>query len=78
MIFSYVRSIEDIVNDSKEFLNAALEQDSELQGKPLFVLGESMGGAASIYFALKEPALVKGIIAFCPAIKTIVLFIIEL
>ena len=32
-------------------------------------MGESMGGASSIYFALKEPELVKGVIAFCPGIK---------
>lgn len=45
----------------------ALKQDSP--DKPLFVMGESMGGAIAVQFAAKYPELVDGLIASVPAGK---------
>lgn len=38
-------------------------------GKPVFILGESMGGAIALQFAAKNPNLVDGLIASVPAGK---------
>eukprot|EP00826_Nyctotherus_ovalis_P045502 TRINITY_DN5044_c0_g1_i7.p1 TRINITY_DN5044_c0_g1~~TRINITY_DN5044_c0_g1_i7.p1 ORF type:complete len:110 (+),score=28.68 TRINITY_DN5044_c0_g1_i7:90-419(+) len=46
-----------------------MEKDPTLRNKPLFFTGLSMGAAASIYLALKEPDLAKGMILFSPSIS---------
>lgn len=38
-------------------------------GKPLFILGESMGGAIALQFAAQNPQLIDGLIASVPAGK---------
>jgi len=42
---------------------------SDHPGKPLFILGESMGGAIALQFAAQHPQLVDGLIASVPAGK---------
>lgn len=70
----YVRSFDDIESDVKEFFEAAKEKDPQLNDKPVFLTGFSMGGSSAFYIALKDPSFAKGIIAFAPGFKLMVLF----
>lgn len=67
----YFRSFAEIVEDSRKFLEAAREKDPLLRGKPLLLTGLSMGGASCFHFARKYPDLVKGMIAFSPAVSLV-------
>eukprot|EP00826_Nyctotherus_ovalis_P042689 TRINITY_DN4426_c0_g1_i4.p1 TRINITY_DN4426_c0_g1~~TRINITY_DN4426_c0_g1_i4.p1 ORF type:complete len:312 (-),score=65.93 TRINITY_DN4426_c0_g1_i4:125-1060(-) len=64
----YFGSFAEIVEDSKRFLEAAREKDPQLRSKPLLLTGLSMGGASCFHFARKYPNLIKGMIAFSPAV----------
>lgn len=50
-----------------EMVASSLRQDNP--DKPLFVMGESMGGAIAVQFAAQHPHLVDGLIASVPAGK---------
>ena len=54
------------MSDLKQVVTAIKADNS---GKPLFILGESMGGAIALQFAAQNPNLVDGLIASVPAGK---------
>lgn len=58
-------SFETLLEDAREI--AALVR-ARTGGAPLFVLGESMGGAVAVNFAARFPDLPAGLILFSPAL----------
>jgi len=53
----------------RDLLNVISAIRADNPGKPLYILGESMGGAIALQFAAQNPKLVNGLIASVPAGK---------
>lgn len=54
----------DYVEDLAKFIDDIVRQEST---KPVYVLGHSMGSIVSLYYALKYPASIRGLLLFsCP------------
>ncbi|MGI9173824.1 MAG: lysophospholipase [Rhodothermales bacterium] len=56
---AYVHAFKDYVDDLAVFLDRVREEEP---GRPLFLLGHSMGGAVSAQYALREDAALDGLI----------------
>ncbi|MHA1339089.1 MAG: lysophospholipase [Promethearchaeota archaeon] len=56
---NYVDRFDDYVEDER-ILNEIIQKD--FPGKPIFMLGHSMGSAIAVYFAKKYGNLIKGVI----------------
>ncbi|CAG9311099.1 unnamed protein product [Blepharisma stoltei] len=61
-----IRSVDEYVNCGIEYISKAREHYSE--GTPVFIIGESMGGAICVNIALQIPNIVTGMILFAPAL----------
>ena len=58
-------SFQCLLEDSREVVEEARRR---LPGIPVFILGESMGGAVAVNFAAQFPRLISGMVLFAPAL----------
>jgi alpha-beta hydrolase superfamily lysophospholipase len=63
---AFVRTFDDYVADLDTFCDRVKER---LPGKPIFLMGFSMGGTVASLFALKRQSALRGLILSAPAIK---------
>jgi alpha-beta hydrolase superfamily lysophospholipase len=62
----YISSWADYRTDVKAFLGMIREQDTLSAGRPLFLMGHSMGGLIVLQYALHHPDGLRGVIASGP------------
>ena len=63
----YVHSFDDYLNDMDIFLSQAVKLSA---GKPVFLLGHSMGGTiTTLYTITRQPNFLNGIVLSAPAVK---------
>ena len=60
---AYIASWEEFREDLRRFLEVVREEEP---GRPLFLLGNSLGGLIGLEFALHHPAGLRGVIAASP------------
>ena len=60
-----ISDFSNLIRDSEGFVEITKERYPNL---PIFLLGESMGGAISVILALKRPELYRGLILLAPAL----------
>lgn len=65
-IRAFVRLFNEYLIDLKDFLIRVNEKEP---GRPLFLLGHSMGGAIAVLYCLKEKPLIHGLILSGPLLK---------
>ena len=61
----YVESFEEYLNDLDLFLDRVR---ARLRGRPLFLLGHSMGGVIVTFYALDQKPRVRGVVLSAPAV----------
>ena len=59
-------SLEDYAGDAEKFILKAKRYYAS--ATPVFLMGESMGGAICVMVSLKQPEIIKGICLFAPAL----------
>jgi acylglycerol lipase len=63
---SFIRSFDDYLSDLDLFLSRVQRRET---GKPIFILGHSMGGAISVLFAISRKPDINGMILSAAALK---------
>ncbi|MHA1266612.1 MAG: lysophospholipase [Candidatus Helarchaeota archaeon] len=61
-----IKDFQSYIDDLDEFLRFIQQQ---YPAKPLFLMGESMGGIVSLNYVAQNPRRVQGLIEFAPAVR---------
>jgi len=65
LVTDWDRVVEDVVS----FFSETLKNEVKFQGKPAFLMGESMGGAVAFCTYQKIPDFFKGVVFYAPMLK---------
>lgn len=64
----HINSFEEYLTDLASFIDIVKQEDKT---RPLFLLGQSLGGLIALYFVLRAKSNVSGVIACAPALEII-------
>ncbi len=62
----YIRSFDEYLNDLGVFLDRVR---ARLPGRPLFLLGHSMGGVIAVLYAIDREPRIRGVVLSAPAVQ---------
>ncbi|XP_073274874.1 caffeoylshikimate esterase [Primulina huaijiensis] len=66
---AYVPNVDLVVDDCLSFFESVITQNPSFQNLPVFLYGESMGGAICLLIHFKKPRFFKGAILLAPMCK---------
>lgn len=66
---SLVTDWDKVIEDAVSFFRETLTNDVKFQGKPAFLMGESMGGAVAFCTYKETPEMFKGVVFYAPMLK---------